>query len=371
MRRRSALALLAAAPLVLAALASPAKGQEYIPINPSPDRLEEGIRFDDIVVLQHEDGTLQEVVRCGTPWPEPIEQFGLPVVPDTSADCGSSTNPLPGYDPGQAFLIDVWVHVIRNAAGTSGDIPIAELYDQVAVLNEDFRGIPGSLGAPGADARFFFRLKGYDFWNNNTWFGDNGTYWTTIHAEPNAAEYHPASVMNIYTNNAGGNLGYVPFLPHTSPGSVGTTVDRVVILHSAFGRDRGFNPYDKGRTATHEIGHYLGLAHTFQGGCALGTAPSCYSNGDWICDTPAESSPNFSVCPPSIVNSCAAQPGNDPIENYMDYSEDLCMDSFTTEQMRRMRCTILHRRVNLGQPILFYDDWETGNTNAWDATSTI
>ncbi len=341
--------------------------QRFVPINPPPDRIEEGIRFDDLFQMVLPDGTIAEYSRCGTPL-----RLGLPEehpvgLPESATDCGSITNPDPTYNPGQAYLIDVWVHVLRNNTGTQGDIPVAELYEQIAVLNEDFRGIPGSLGDPGADTRFFFRLKGYDFWNNTSWFNDSGSYFTTIHSQPNAADYNPERVVNIFTNKAGGNLGYVPFLPHQSPSQVGTAADRVVILHSAFGRDRGFTPYDKGRTTTHEVAHYLGLDHTFAGGCVSGSPPACYSNGDRICDTPAEQSANYDICPPSVRNTCPAQPGNDPIENYMDYSEDLCMDRFSTEQMRRMRCTVIHRRSLLGQPILFYDDFETGNTNAWDA----
>lgn len=69
----------------------------------------------------------------------------------------------------------------------------------------------------------------------------------------------------------------------------------MVIYWQAFGRNSPFSPYDQGRTATHEIGHYLGLCHTFQGGCATATPPACYSSGDTICDTPSEQQP-FQGC---------------------------------------------------------------------------
>ena len=65
--------------------------------------------------------------------------------------------------------------------------------------------------------------------------------------------------------------------------------DGVRILYSAFGRNAPYAPYDLGRTATHEVGHYLGLHHTFEGGCASG---NCNSGGDTICDTNNEASPN-------------------------------------------------------------------------------
>ena len=91
-------------------------------------------------------------------------------------------------------------------------------------------------------------------------------------------------------------------------------------------------PYNLGRTTTHEVGHYLGLYHTFDGGCA--PASGCNTNGDLICDTNPESSPNFSPCNRSTCGS------PDPTNNYMDYSDDICMTEFTEEQARRMRCTL-------------------------------
>lgn len=337
-----------------------ALAQGYVPVIPDPDRVAEGIRFDDIFQVVRPDGTIQELVRCGAPRGVPGAEVLGPLGPlgGSTADCDGSTNPSSIFDPGTSYLVDVWVHVIRNTSGSAGDIPVAEIYEQIAVLNEDFRGIPLSNGDPGSDGRLFFRLKGYDFTNNTTWYNDGGTYY-------NSLAVTPATVVNIYTNTAGGNLGYVPFLPYTAPGSIGSNSDRVVILSDSFGRDRGLLPdYDLGRTTTHEVGHYFNLEHTFNGGCASATSPGCYSNGDLICDTPPEADPNFG-CPASR-NSCAAQPGNDPIENYMDYSDDVCMDRFTLEQMRRIRCTIENYRTQLFQPVVFYEDFETGNTNAWD-----
>jgi len=349
----------------LALLPALAPAQDYIPVIPDPDRIAEGLRYDDIIQVVRPDGTIQELVRCGTPSRPPgIELFGPEgALGGTVADCDGSTNPDPIYDPGTSYLIDVWVHVIRNTAGTTGDVPVAEIYEQIAVLNEDYRGIPLSNGDAGADGRLFFRLKGYDFSNNTTWYNDSPPYGYTSLAVT------PAQVLNIYTNSAGGFLGYVPFLPYEPGAPIGTATDRVVILSDAFGRNRGLMPdYDLGRSATHEIGHYFNLEHTFEGGCANAASPGCYSNGDLICDTPPEQSSNFG-CPASR-NTCAAQPGNDPIENYMDYSDDVCMDRFSLEQMRRIRCTIENYRTQLFQPVLFYEDFETGNTNAWDAAVT-
>lgn len=272
--------------------------------------------------------------RCGT---QVLDQGQWNFLPP--GDCGNSTNPTAAYEPNQVLEITVVFHILRSNSG-QGNVTDANVLEQIDVLNEDFRAIAGTNGQPGYDTQIQFKLattdpsgnptNGINRYNNTTWYNDSGNYWNSI-------AWDPDNYLNIYTNQASGALGYVPFLPHQ--GSVGSNSDRVVSLWSAVGKNAPIGPpYNQGRTVTHEVGHYLGLYHTFQSGCG---SSACYSSGDRICDTNPESQPHFGC---GNNNSCGSP---DPTTNYMDYSDDLCMNRFTQEQARRMRCTLTHWRPDL------------------------
>ncbi|MCE2882680.1 MAG: hypothetical protein LW636_10050 [Planctomycetaceae bacterium] len=283
--------------------------------------------------------------RCGVPSTDDgadgnggIEGEGG--VAASTADCANNlTNPLAEYDPanGNTFCINVVVHVIRNSSGTLGNLPASRIIDQINVLNRDFNNLAGGT----VNGKIKFQLAttnpqgqptpGYVYYNNDSWYNDSGSYWNTI-------AWNPQKYLNIYTNTAGGALGYVPALP-SSGTIVGTLSDRVVCYWEAFGTNPGFAPFNLGRTLVHEVGHYLGLYHTFNGGC--GTT-SCYTTGDRICDTNREQSAHFGCGPQSTCSD-----GGDPIDNFMDYSDDPCMTKFTPEQVKRMRCTLLTWRLQL------------------------
>jgi hypothetical protein len=311
------------------------------------------------LAIQHDDGTIhagdltfqswteyarsdyfrKNGARCGHV--QKFDQGGL--AGGGPSDCTYTfTNPDAVYDPSVGLYdIPVVVHVIRNSSGSLGDVSLAQVQSQIDVLNEDFLALAGSNGADGTDIQIQFYLaevdpngnatNGVTYSNNTSWYNDSGSYWNSLAWDTNR-------YLNIYTNSAGGFLGYVPDLPQG--GIAGSNSDRVVVLWEAFGSNAPIgSPFEAGRTATHEVGHYFGLEHTFTGGCGGG---SCNSSGDLICDTNPQSSPTFGCS----GSSCGSA---DPIHNYMDYSDDLCMEEFTPEQARRMRCSLENYRPLLAQ----------------------
>ncbi len=264
-------------------------------------------------------------LRCGT------DRLAHPLGLGTSSDCNSSnTSPEAQYHPqnGSDYVIPVVFHILRWTNGTA-DVSDARIAQQMVVLNEDFGAF--GAGAPGTNTRIQFTLAGVTRTNNDSWHNDQGTYY-------NSLAWDPTEFLNIYANTASGALGYA-YVP-SGGGVVGNLWDRVVVYWTTIGRPAPYGPpYHLGRTATHEVGHYLGLYHTFDGGC---TSPlGCYNNGDLICDTEPEQGPNFSPC----TRSTCGDP--DPTHNYMDYSDDVCMDNFTLDQTHRMRCTLENFRVDL------------------------
>ena len=233
--------------------------------------------------------------------------------------------------PGQirksgSVTIGVFFHVINTGKGIeNGDVPVKWLHDQIDVLNEAYAGADDAATATSFNTPFRFSMIGVDRTTNAAWF--NSGIDSAAEREMKAALHvGGANTLNFYVNNAGGvYLGWAtfPFWYEADP-----LQDGVVVLYSSLpgGDCCGSRVYNLGDTGTHEVGHWLGLFHTFQGGCA-----AIYN--DFVADTPAERSPAFG-CP--VGRDTCPGAGVDPIENFMDYSEDFCMYQFTGGQSARM-----------------------------------
>lgn len=278
----------------------------------------------------------QERPRCGLP--EPSRRAGAALA-EAPSDCGYFRTTIQAeYEATYVWDVPVVFHVIQRTNGV-GYLSPQTIQDQIDVLNEDFLALPGTPGGPGVHAGFRFHLatldpsgqptSGITYAVNDSWYNDNGQYW-------NQLAWDTRRYLNVYTNSADGYFGYVPDWPQG--GIVGQKLDRVVVWWEAVGKEPTDGwPLNQGRTLTHEVGHYFGLDHPFLGGCP-GVA-NCYGNGDLICDTNPQSNATFG-CPSSRM-SCGYDAA---IHNYMDYTDDPCLWTFTPEQVNRMRCTVQHWR---------------------------
>ena len=226
-------------------------------------------------------------------------------------------------DSGGLVIVPVYWHIITTTKG-EGNVS-ALVPAQMQVLNDAYAG-----------SNFAFELKGVEVVRNNAW------YFSAIESAEeqqmkNALRKGGPETLNIYTTNGDVYLGWAtpPFFYKFFP-----FYDGVVLWWAALPgtglqatgvaeEPDGVLTYDGGDTGTHEVGHWLGLDHTFASG-------GCLHPGDKVKDTPTEAEPQF-FCVQR--DSCVGPvfPGDDPITNFMDYVDDVCMDHFTPEQTKRMR----------------------------------
>jgi len=222
-----------------------------------------------------------------------------------------------------AVTIPVWVHVINKGAGfANGDLPEDMIRAQIRVLDDSYAGRTG-----GAGSGFDFQLVGITRTTNQTWFEQMALNFDVEVAAKTALQQGGPNTLNIYTVDGGPYLGFA-YYPQIVTSEQYAVLDGVVLDWRSLPGGT-FAIYSEGDTATHEVGHWLALAHTFEGKCG--------AKGDSVADTPAEFSPAF-FCPIGR-DTCAgsSKPGLDPIFNFMDYTQDSCMYMFTPGQVERMK----------------------------------
>jgi hypothetical protein len=257
------------------------------------------------VDVESETAAAAPVVRtCGT------REFTEEEVAKLEAEFEALAPYKDNYNAAGDITVNVYWHVISSGTSASqGNISDNMIANQIQVLNAAYAG-----------RGFQFALAGTNRTVNATWY--NGCYGTSESALKSALRQGTADDLNIYScNPSSGILGYATF---PSSYNSAPSKDGVVLLHSSLPGGSAA-PYNEGDTATHEVGHWLGLYHTFQGGCQ--------KTNDYVGDTAPEKSAAYGC--PTGRNTCPAT-GNDPITNFMDYTDDYCMFEFTAGQQSRM-----------------------------------
>jgi Pregnancy-associated plasma protein-A len=232
----------------------------------------------------------------------------------------------------KTVTIKTVVNVVYQTA--EQNIGMAQIQSQIAALNKDYRALnadrtqtPTPWKGLISDCHIAFKLvKVTRTKTDHAGFGADDTMKKP--AKGGIAPFSPKTHLNLWVCAlTGGLLGYAQF-----PGGPPAT-DGVVINYQSFGTSgTAAAPFNKGRTATHEIGHYLNLRHIW------GDTPDC-SGSDMVPDTPNCAGPNFGAPKfPSIT--CNNGPHGDMFVNYMDYTDDAAMCMFTTQQVVRMRTAL-------------------------------
>jgi len=292
---------------------------------------------------------------CGTPiLPQQFETWLESLQTTTSGPKGGSNNSIESV-----FNIPVIVHVVHTgqSIGTGYNISQAQVVDQINILNKDYNGVNADTSLIPAVYKPFLGKAKINFClavlsPSNTVLAEPGIErinavskgWTTGNYSMTYIDatikpqsiWDPNRYFNIWVLDLGQSLlGYatIPNPVTTGLGGLGppygsATSDGIVCLNTAFGSiGSAAPPYNKGRTATHESGHWLGLRHTWgDATCA----------NDYCNDTPTSNQANFG-CPAFPHVTCSNGPNGDMFMDYMDYVDDACMQMFTKDQVVRMQ----------------------------------
>lgn len=316
-----------------------------------------------------------------------FERWLAPFVEQYKAEQAAATNRV-----NAVTTIPIIFHVIHNgqSVGTGDNLSATYINAQITQLNNDFRRISGTSGhntnSVGADTEVEFcaatvnpsnvtltepginRINRSSMgWSAPPYGTCSGNNFNDAYIEGTIkpqSQWDPNKYLNIWVMDMTcGILGYAQFpsnsgLSGLSSNGGSANTDGVVILPSSVGSTTTPNPsggaYNKGRTLTHEIGHWIGLRHIWgDGGCSV---------DDYCGDTPASDAANFG-CPTSHV-SCSS---TDMVQNYMDYTDDNCMNIFTQDQKARMQAVLANspRRNTLGAST------GCGGSSGGNCTSTI
>jgi len=315
---------------------------------------------------------------CGTQQADAYQQAQLARrLPGYRAAKLAATGPSAQRTAAVTYTLPVVVHVIHNgeAVGTASNISQAQVQSQLDVLNEDYRNrnsdgtqVPAAFQPVRADAQFQFVLAtrsptgqllaepGIDRVDRNA-LGLQAAPYDEAYIDDTikpATDWNPDQYVNIWVMDLGRTLlGYAQF-PDNTAGLAGLSTlggapntDGVVIAYPAFGRvGTLYSTYDRGRTLTHELGHWLGLIHVW-GDSNCGD--------DYCADTPTQQTANLG-CPTFPHVTCSNGPTGDMFMNYLDYSDDACMHLFSEDQKGRMQAVLAagtpRRAVLLTSPAL-------------------
>lgn len=280
------------------------------------------------------DHQLDEPVEgsvCGRPFGDEKEK---PKLREKSK--GAGQDEVQAYSLGAGSVtINVYFHVINQGSGElNGDVAEHRLDQQIAILNDSFGGATG-----GANTPFRFQKACVTRTTNAGWYNmrtDGRTVSTQERAAKNALHQGGATELNFYTiNDTGSAWARFPWEYAADP-----ALDGIVVPHTMLPGGSRAN-FGGGDIAVHEVGHWLGLYHTF--------GSNCSADADGVADTPIHLEPAAVVgtCP-AQRDSCPQSSGFDPDDNFMTDTSDACKRRFTSGQSARMDSMFARDRQPFG-----------------------